>query len=70
MSMLLFLLVTCGIPLEMPDARLADARRIMLVFYAGSACDQRLFFFIKKNKTNVVGSLPLDAIAFKVKSAE
>jgi len=50
MSMLLFLLVTCGIPLEMPDARLADARRIMLVFYAGSACDQRLFFFYKKEQ--------------------
>jgi len=38
----------------MPDARLADARRVMLVFCAGSACDLRLFFC---KKTNVVGRL-------------
>lgn len=53
MSMLLFLLMV-GYTRETSDARHADARRIMLVFYAGSACNHRLLFY---KKTNDVGRL-------------
>ncbi len=39
------------------DFRLADVRLMMLVFYADSACNPRMFFILKK--TYVVGSLRL-----------